>query len=80
MSHQVQAKPDNVNNRIFHHGLINLIVMGELQRSKITWDYLLFWGEFEQEIQPKGKKTPTKNSSTPKSRKRKRRALSPVHT
>jgi hypothetical protein len=80
MSHQVQAKPDKVHNRIFHHGLIKLIVMEELQRREKAWDYLLFWGEFEQEIQPKGKKTPTKKSSTPKRSKRKRRALSPVQT
>jgi hypothetical protein len=80
MSHQVQAKPDKVHNRIFHHGLIKLIVMEELQRREKTWDYLLFWGEFGQEIQPKDKKTPTKKSSTPMNSKRKRRALSPVQT
>jgi hypothetical protein len=78
MSHQVQAKPDNVHSRLFHHGIINIIVMGELHRRERTWDYLLFWGEFKQEIQPKGKKTPTRKSSTPKSSKRKRRDLSPI--
>ena len=52
--------------------------MEELQRREKTWDYLLFWGEFEQEIQPKGKKTPINNSSTPKISKRKSRVLSPV--
>jgi hypothetical protein len=80
MAQKVQAKPEKENNRLFHHGLIKLIVMEELQRREKTWDYLLFWGEFEQEIQPKGKKTPTKKSSTPKRSKRKRRALSPVQT
>jgi hypothetical protein len=80
MAQKVQAKPEKINSRLFHHGLIKLIVMGELQRRERTWDYLLFWGEFEQEIQPKGKNTPTKKSSTPKSSKRKRRALSPVQT
>ena len=78
MAQKVQAKPKKINNKLFHHGLIKLIVMGELQRRERTWNYLLFWGEFEQEIQPKGRNTPTKKSSTPKSSKRKRRALSPV--
>jgi hypothetical protein len=80
MSHQVQAKPDNVHSRIFHHGIIKLIVMGELQRRERIWDYLLFWGEFEQEIQPKGKRTHARKSSTPKRNKRKRRDMSPVQT
>jgi hypothetical protein len=34
--------------------------MGELQRRERTSEYLLFWGEFEKEIYPKGKNTPTK--------------------
>jgi hypothetical protein len=81
MAHQVQAKPEKVSTRIFHHGLIKLIVMEELQKRVKTWDYLLFWGQFEQEIQLKGKrKTPTKGSSTSRSSKRKRRALSLVQT
>jgi hypothetical protein len=54
--------------------------MEELQRKEKTWDYLLIWGKFEQEIQPKGKKTPTKKSSTPKRSKRKRRSLPPIQT
>ena len=80
MAQKFQAKPEKIDKKSFHHGLIKLIVMGELQRREKAWDYILFWGEFEQEIQPKGKKTPTKKSSTPKSRKRKKRALSPVQT
>jgi hypothetical protein len=78
MAQKVQAKPEKINNRLFHHGLIKLIVMGELQRRERTWNYLLLWGELEQEIQPKGRNTPTNKSYTPKRSKRKRRALSPV--
>ena len=80
MAQKFQAKPEKENSRLFHHGLIKLIVMEELRRREKTWDYLIFWGEFEQDIQPKGKKKPTKKSSTPKRSKRKRKALSPVHT
>ena len=78
MAQKVQAKPEKENSRLFHHVLIKLIVMEELQIREKTWDCLLFWGEFEQEIQPKSKKKPTKKSSTPKSSKRKRKDLSPV--
>jgi hypothetical protein len=59
MSHQVQAKPDNVHSRIFHHGMIKLIILEELRRRDKTWDFLLFWGEFEQEVQPKKGGTPS---------------------
>jgi hypothetical protein len=79
MTHQVQAKPSKVQGRIFHHSLIKLIVLEELQRRDKNWEYLLFWGEFEPEPQPKDKKkTSSTKSSTPQSSKRKRRAISPV--
>jgi hypothetical protein len=50
MAQKFQAKLEKINNRLFHHGLIKLIVMEEHQRRERTWNYLLFWGEFEQEI------------------------------
>jgi hypothetical protein len=79
MTHQVQAKPSKVQGRIFHHSLIKLIVLEELQRRDKNWEHLLFWGEFEPEPQPKDKKKTSSNkSSTPQSSKRKRRAISPV--
>jgi hypothetical protein len=66
MTHQVQAKPSKVQGRIFHHSLIKLIVLEELQRRDKTWEHLLFWGEFEPEPQPKEKKkTSSTKSSTP---------------
>ncbi len=47
----------------------------------MNWDHLLFQGDFEQDFQAKGKKkTLSKKSSTPKSSKRKRRALPLVQT
>ena len=45
----------------------------------MAWTYLLFWNEFETELQPKDKrKSSSKKSSTPRSGKRKRRAISPI--
>jgi hypothetical protein len=73
MAYQVQAKPNQMQGRLFHHGLIKLIILEELQRRNKTWRFLLLWGEFLIEPEPKDKK-----SSTPKSSKRKRRALSPA--
>jgi hypothetical protein len=62
-----------MQGRLFHHDLIKLIILEELQRRNRTWRFLLFWGEFQTKPDPKDKK-----SSTPKSSKRKRRALSPA--
>jgi hypothetical protein len=76
MSSKVQAKPKEANNSIFHHGLIKLIVLEELSRRNKTWDFLLFWGEFGQEVQPKKGGTPSQELTSPKTNKRKRRALS----
>jgi hypothetical protein len=50
MSHQVQDNPAKLHNRLFHNGLIKIIVMEELQKREKIWDYLLFLGEFEKEI------------------------------
>jgi hypothetical protein len=79
MTHQVQAIPSKVQSRLSHHSLIKLIVFQELQKRDRSWEYLLFWGEFEPEPQPKDqKKTSLIKFSTPQSSKRKRRAISPV--
>jgi hypothetical protein len=80
MSHQVQAKPNKVHSRIFHHGLINFIVLEELGRRDKTWYFLLFWGEFGQEVQPTKGGTPSQKLTSPKTSKRKRRELSLVET
>lgn len=42
MAHKVQAKPEKTARRLFHHRLIKLIVLEELQKREKTWDYLLF--------------------------------------
>ena len=45
----------------------------------MEWPYFLFWNGFETGLQPEEKgKSPAKKSSTPRSGKRKRRAISPA--
>ena len=77
MAHQVKAT--KIAGRLSHYGLIKLIVQELLQIRNIAWTYFLFWNEFETGLQPEDKgKSPSKNSTTPRSGKRKRRAISPV--
>ena len=79
MAHQVKAHPTKIAGRLSHHGLIKLIVQELLQRKNIAWTYFLFWNEFEIGLHPEDKgKSPSKKSTTPKSDKRKRRAISPI--
>jgi hypothetical protein len=79
MAHQVKAKPSKVAGRLSHHGLIKLLVCELLQRRSKEWNYFLFWNDFQTDVQPEDKKSPSsKKSSTPRSGKRKRRAISPV--
>jgi hypothetical protein len=79
MAHQVKAKPSKVAGRLSHHGLIKLLVCELLQRRNKEWNYFLFWNEFQTDVQPEDKKSPSsRKSSTPRSGKRKRRAISPV--
>ena len=76
MAHQVKAKPSKVIGRLSHHGLIKLIVQELLQRRNIAWTYFLFWNEFEIGLQLEDKgKSPSRKSTTPRSGKRKRRAI-----
>jgi hypothetical protein len=65
-----------VQSRLSHHSLIKLIVFQELQKRDRSWEYLLFWGEFEPEPQPKDqKKTSLIKFSKPQRSKRKRRTI-----
>ena len=79
MAYQVRAKPPKIAGRLSHHGLIKLIVSKLMQRRNIAWAYFLFKIEFETKLQPENKKrSSSKKSSTPRSGKRKRRAISPI--
>jgi hypothetical protein len=79
MAYQVQEKPSKVKGKLFHHGLITFMVRELLKTRNINWDHFLFWNEFETDFQPGDKEKPSsKKYSTPRSGKRKRRAISPV--
>jgi hypothetical protein len=78
MAHQVKAKPSKVAGRLSHHGLIKLLVCEPLQRRIKVWNYFLLWNNFQTNVQPEDKKSPSsKKSSTPRSGKRTRRDISP---
>jgi hypothetical protein len=79
MARQVKVKPSKVASRLSHQGLITLIVKESLKKKEVDWNYFLFWNEFPTDLQQdnKGKKPTTKKSLTPKSSRRKRRAISP---
>jgi hypothetical protein len=47
MAYQVQEKSSKVKGRIFHHGLITLMVCELLKRRNRKWGHFLFWNEFE---------------------------------
>ena len=77
MAHQVKPQPTKFVGRLSHHGPIKLIVLELLQRRNIAWTYFLFWNEFETELQLEDKRnSSSKKSSTPRTGKRKRRAIS----
>ena len=79
MAHQVKSRPTKIAGRISHHGLIKLIVLELLQTRNMAYTNFLFWNEFETELQPEeNRKSSSKNSSTPRSGKRKRRAIYPI--
>jgi hypothetical protein len=80
MASKVQAKPQKASNSLFHHGLIKLIVLEELSRRNKTWDYIFFGESLNEEFQPQRGGTSSQQVTSPKTSKRKRRALSPVET
>jgi hypothetical protein len=79
MARQVKVKPTKVASRLSHQGMITLIVKESLKKKQVDWNYFLFWNEFQTDVQQdeKGKKSAAKKSITPKSSRRKRRAISP---
>ena len=79
MARQVKVKPSKVASMLSHQGLITLIVKESLKKKEVDWNYFLFWNEFPTDLQRdnKGKKPTTNKSLTPKSSRRKRRAISP---
>ena len=79
MAHQVKAQSAKIARRLSHHGLIQLLIEELLKRRNMAWAYFLVWNGFETclQLEEKGKSL-AKKSSTPRSGKRKRRAISPA--
>jgi len=79
MSKQVQAKPSKLATRLSHPGLITLLIKELLRKRSIEWNNFLFWNEFQTEVaqEEAAKQQKGKKGITPKSSKRKRRAISP---
>ena len=79
MAYQVKAQPSKIAGRLSHHGIIQLLVQELLKKRNMAWPYFLFWNGFETGLQPEEKgKSPAKKSSTPRSGRRRRRAISPT--
>ena len=79
MAHQVKAHPTKIAGRLSHHGLIQLLIQELLKRRNMAWTHFLFWNGFETGLQPEEKgKSLLKKSTTLRSGKRKRRAISPA--
>ena len=49
MATQVRKHPYNTSHSIFHHGLLELLVLNELKNKRWTWLHFLFWSGFEVE-------------------------------
>ncbi len=66
-------------SRISHQGLITLVVKELLKKKGVEWNHFLFWYEFPTELvnEEAVKQGKGKNTITPKTSKRKRRAISP---
>ena len=79
MEKQVQAKPSKMLSQISHQGLITLVVKELLKKKGVDWNHFLFWNEFPTELvkEETGKQGRGKKTITPKTSKRKRRAISP---
>jgi hypothetical protein len=79
MARQVKAKPTKVASRLYHQGIITLIVKESLKNRQVYWNYFLFWNEFHTDWkqQEKGKKAATKKTITPKISHRKWKGISP---
>ena len=56
MSSRVKELQDHTKQSIFHHGLIKLIIITELQKRGKTWDYFLFWFGFQSEKEDQSKR------------------------
>ena len=50
MVDKVQGRPERSENSIFHHGLMKLLVLEELNKIDRDWAYFLFMNEYELDV------------------------------
>jgi hypothetical protein len=62
-----QRKPDKLQKSIFHHALINLIVLEQLKKEGKDWPTFLFVSNYQIDLPPSPSKlkTPKKKTATP---------------
>ena len=49
MAKAVQRRPKDKMTRLFHYGLIKIIIQHELQRQNLTWSGFLVHNQFEEQ-------------------------------
>ena len=49
MEVRVRNHPDHTSHNIFHHGLIKLLIVKELEKEGWTWSLVLFCSRFKVE-------------------------------
>ena len=65
MSDKVQIKKKGNETSLFHHGLINLLVLEELKRLDRDWTSLLYMSGFEIDVVTHKKASKPRNISSP---------------
>ena len=65
MVDKVQAKYDGCETSLFHHGLIKLLVLNELQKINRDWYSFLFMSGFEMEALTPARNPKIKGNPSP---------------
>jgi len=66
MADKVQAKPDTSSTFVFHHGLIKLLVVEELNILNSDCLTFFFLSGYELDVASPSRKTPKSKSTTPR--------------
>jgi hypothetical protein len=61
-----QRKPDKLQKSIFHHALINLIVLEQMKKEGKYWPTLLFVSNYQIDLLPSPSKLKTPKNKTAK--------------
>ena len=65
MSNKLRAKFDGCETSLFHHGLIKILVLNELQKISRDWSSFLFMSGFEMETLTPARNPKTKGTLSP---------------